>query len=91
MKRLILSIVLSMAAVLAFGQSKAKTKDTSRNIPTTTNTAFRVKFNDVFKRNTDGSYSTLYPVQINGDNWFRSVVSGRYTLWWGRCGGLRRT
>ena len=34
---------------------------------TTTNTAFRVKFDDVFKRNTDGSYSTLYPVQINGD------------------------
>jgi hypothetical protein len=60
-------IVLAIATIGAFGQSKTQTDDTSKNAPVRTNTAFRVHYDYVFKRNTDGSYSTLYPVQINGD------------------------
>jgi hypothetical protein len=67
MKRIILSIILTISTILAFGQSKAKTKDTAANIPTITNTAFKVRYDYVFKRNSDGTYSALYPVQVNGD------------------------
>lgn len=67
MKKLIFLISLTAITVTAFGQSKIKTNDTTKDTPTTTNTAFRVKYDYVFKRNTDGSYSTLHPVQINGD------------------------
>lgn len=65
MKKLILLIVLIATTTGAFGQTK--TNDTSKNTPVTTNTAFRVKYDYVFKRNSDGSYTTQYPVQINGD------------------------
>jgi len=65
MKKLILLTVLIVGTVTAFGQTR--TKDTSKNTPVTTNTAFRVKYDYVFKRNSDGSYTTQYPVQINGD------------------------
>ncbi|MBS1523003.1 MAG: hypothetical protein JST50_18525 [Bacteroidetes bacterium] len=67
MKKLILLIVLMIAIVSAFGQTKTITKDTSKSDFVTTNTAFRVNYDYVFKRNTDGSYSTLFPVQVNGD------------------------
>lgn len=67
MKKLILLIVLAIATIDAFGQAKTKTGDTSKNTPVTTNTAFRVHYDYVFKRNTDGSYTTQYPVQVNGD------------------------
>lgn len=67
MKKLISVIVLATVTVGAFGQTKTKTNDTSKNTPVTTNTAFRVKYDYVFKRNSDGSYTTLYPVQVNGD------------------------
>lgn len=65
MKKLILLIALAITSIGAFGQ--AKTNDTSKNTPGTTNTAFRVKYDYVFKRNPDGSYTAQYPVQINGD------------------------
>ena len=58
-------MALTVTAAGVFGQTK--TNDTSKNTSVTTNTAFKVKYDYVFKRNTDGSYSTLYPVQINGD------------------------
>ena len=67
MRRIILSVVFAMVAIGAFGQTKTKTNDTSKNSPVTTNTAFKVKYDYVFKRNSDGSYTTLYPVQVNGD------------------------
>lgn len=67
MKKIILLIVLAITTIGAFGQTKTKTNDTANNTPITTNTAFKVKYDYVFKRNSDGSYSTLYPVQINGD------------------------
>ena len=67
MKKLILLAVLVVGTVTAFGQTKTKTTDTAKNAPVTTNTAFRVKYDYVFKRNSDGSYTTQYPVQINGD------------------------
>jgi len=67
MKKLILLAVLTITVIGAFGQSKTNTKDTSKNAPVATNTAFKVHYDYVFKRNTDGSYSALYPVQINGD------------------------
>ncbi|HEY9002716.1 MAG TPA: hypothetical protein VIM89_15275 [Mucilaginibacter sp.] len=67
MKKLIILTVLVLTAIGAFGQTKTKTDDTSKNAPVTTNTAFRVHYDYVFKRNTDGSYSALYPVQVNGD------------------------
>jgi len=67
MKKLISLVVLTIATIGAFGQTKTKTGDTSKNAPVTTNTAFRVHYDYVFKRNTDGSYTTQYPVQINGD------------------------
>lgn len=60
-------IVLVVTTLGALGQIKTKTKDTTKNTPVTTNTAFRVRYDYVFKRNTDGSYTTLYPVQVNGD------------------------
>ena len=65
MKKLILLIALAITSIGAFGQ--AKTNDTSKNTPVTTNTAFRVKYDYVFKRNSDGSYTAQFPVQINGD------------------------
>jgi hypothetical protein len=65
MKKLILLTVLIISTADAFGQTK--TNDTSKNAPVITTTAFRVKYDDVFKRNSDGSYTTLHPVQINGD------------------------
>gem|GEM_PF-975021 len=67
MKRIFLSAILTLSTVLVFGQSKAKNKDTSTNTPTITNTAFKVNYDYVFKRNSDGSYSALFPVQVNGD------------------------
>lgn len=67
MKKLTLVIALALANVWAFSQTKTKNSDTAKNAPVTTTTAFRVNYDYVFKRNTDGSYSPLHPVQINGE------------------------
>ncbi|MDB5142725.1 MAG: hypothetical protein JWQ66_1438 [Mucilaginibacter sp.] len=67
MKKLIVIIALIITADHAFSQTKPKTTDTARNAPVTSTTAFRVSFDKVFKRNSDGSFSPLQPVQINGD------------------------
>jgi len=67
MKKLTLVAVLVLATACAFGQTKTKSNDTAKNAPVITTTAFRVKYDYVFKRNADGSYTPLHPVQINGD------------------------
>jgi len=68
MKNLFLIIILAIVSNCAFGQAKtkAKTTDTAQRAPATVSTAFRAKFDDVFKRNNDGSFSPIKPVQING-------------------------
>jgi len=67
MKKLTLVAVLVLATACAFSQTKTKGNDTAENAPVTTTTAFRVKYDYVFKRNPDGSYTPLHPVQINGE------------------------
>ena len=57
MKKIFLLIVLTLVTIGAFGQTK--TNDSAKNAPVTTTTAFKVKYDYVFKLNTDGSYTTL--------------------------------
>ena len=59
--------ILALVANYSFGQSKPKTIDTAINTPTPTTTAFKVPFDQVFKRNFDGTFSPLLPVQVNGE------------------------
>ncbi len=63
-------IILAIASNCAFSQAKTKTKttDTAQRAPAAapSATAFRAKFDDLFKRNNDGSFSPVKPVQING-------------------------
>jgi membrane protein involved in colicin uptake len=68
MKNLFLIIILVIASNCAFGQAKTKAKptDTAQRAPAATSTAFRAKFDDIFKRNNDGSFSPIKSVQING-------------------------
>lgn len=67
MKKLILLACFAIAANCAFGQKKTKTNDTVNNAPVLSTTAFRVSFDKVFQRNSDGSFSALKTVQVNGD------------------------
>jgi hypothetical protein len=67
MKKLILIATLALSANFVFGQTKSKTTDTAKNQPVTRTTSFRMRYDQVFKRNTDGSFSALQPVQINGE------------------------
>ena len=68
MKKFILIIALAIAADCAFGQTTKKAIDTAKNDPVPSSTARRVTFDQVFKRNFDGSFSAIRPVQINGEN-----------------------
>jgi hypothetical protein len=68
MKKFILIIALAIAANCAIGQTTRKAIDTAKNDPVPSSTAHRVTYEQVFKRNTDGSFSAIRPVQINGEN-----------------------
>jgi ABC-type glycerol-3-phosphate transport system substrate-binding protein len=67
MKKLILIATLALSANFAFSQTKPKTTDTAKSQSVTRTTSFRMRYDQVFKRNTDGSFSALQPVQINGE------------------------
>lgn len=67
MKKLILIAALALSANGAFSQTKAKTTDTAKSPSVTRTASFRVRYDQVFKRNDDGSFSAIQPVQINGE------------------------
>jgi len=67
MKKLILIPVLVLLGSFVFGQTKPKSTDTTKNQSVTRTASFRMRYDQVFKRNTDGSFSALQPVQINGE------------------------
>jgi hypothetical protein len=68
MKKLILIIALAITAHYCFGQTTKKAIDTAKNDPVPSAAARRVTYDQVFKRNSDGSFSAIRPVQINGEN-----------------------
>ena len=83
MKKLILIIALAIAANYAFSQTTKKAIDTAKNDPVPSSTARRVTYDQVFKRNFDGSYSAIRPVQINGENIGSDVPFTRGTTFGG--------
>jgi hypothetical protein len=64
MKKLTLLIVITLFANLAFSQTK--TDSTLKLSSNTNNTAFRVKFEEVFINNGNGSFTPKYRTQIGG-------------------------
>jgi hypothetical protein len=68
MKKLILIIALAVTTNCAFSQTTRKAIDTGKNDPVPSATAHRVTYDQVFKRNFDGSFSAIRPVQINGEH-----------------------
>lgn len=52
-------------SVPAFSQSKQNTKDTSKNIAAPS--PFRMHYDDLFRKNPDGSTSPVQPLMINGE------------------------
>lgn len=67
MKTIILTAVLSFSAIAAFSQTKLSPTDSAKASTVSPSTAFKMRFDQVFKRNTDGSFSPIRPVQINGE------------------------
>jgi hypothetical protein len=66
MKKLIILILLTFWVGSVFSQTKPKTTDTAKDTIARTS-PFRVNFDKIFRRNTDGSFSPMHPVQINGE------------------------
>ena len=64
MKKLLLSIALIMSASFAFCQTKTDSPKTS--VSNVSNTAFRVKFDDLFISNPNGSVTPKYRTQVGG-------------------------
>ena len=67
MKNLILITLLAIVANSAFCQTKPSTLDSAKAGTVNPATAFSMRYDQVFKRNTDGSFSPIKPVQINGE------------------------
>jgi hypothetical protein len=69
MKAIILIFFGILFAGVAFSQSRAKVRDTAaKNTPAAIPpTAFRMHYDDLFKRNADNSVSPVQPLQINGE------------------------
>jgi len=67
MKRFTLATICMLLAIVAVGQSKQKTKDTAQNTPAASTTSFRMRFDDIFKRNADNTVSPRLPLEINGE------------------------
>jgi hypothetical protein len=67
MKKLILMTLLAIAASSAFCQTKKTAIDSAKANTVNPATAFSMRYDEVFKRNTDGSFSPIQPVQINGE------------------------
>ncbi|HTD41913.1 MAG TPA: hypothetical protein VK671_14895 [Mucilaginibacter sp.] len=67
MKKLILIVALSVSAAYAFCQTKKPAPDSAKASAVSSSTAFKMRFDQVFKRNTDGSFSPIMPIQINGE------------------------
>ena len=68
MKTLFTLIALTLSVNCAFCQIETKQPDTTGKRPALTPTVFSMHFDQVFKRNMDGSYSPLQPVMINGES-----------------------
>lgn len=58
---------LSMPAMSAFCQSKLSPTDSAKAATVSPSTVFKMRFDQVFKRNTDGTFSPVMPIQINGE------------------------
>jgi len=69
MKKMIVVVVLAFWGGAAWCQSQRQdnTLDTSKNVPVNLTTAFRMHYDDLFKRNTDGSISPTRLLEINGE------------------------
>lgn len=67
MKKLILIPVLILFVEVAFSQSQTKTKDTGKHTPIQSTTAFRMHYEDLFRRNASGAITPMQPLQINGE------------------------
>jgi uncharacterized membrane-anchored protein YitT (DUF2179 family) len=80
MKKVFLILSLSIVTSLTFGQSKkinkAQPKDSTKSALAAKplNTTFRVRYDQVFKINENGSVSPLWPVQIGGVTMGRGVA-----------------
>jgi hypothetical protein len=83
MKKIILIAFLILPAIGAFCQARTKKTDTAQNTPVATTTAFRMKYDDLFKHNTDGSVSPAQILQINGEMVNTGVKIARGVLFGG--------
>jgi hypothetical protein len=67
MKKIIPVVILALFAQAVFGQSRTKTTDTAKNKPAGAASPFRMHYDDLFKKNPDGSTSPVQPLEINGE------------------------
>ena len=68
MKKLILITLLALLADSAFCQTQSRIDNVVvKNTVVTSTTAFKVRFDYLFKRNFDDTFSPNFPVQINGE------------------------
>ncbi len=82
MKTLILTTLFVVWVNCVFCQTKSKTTDTAKDTIART-TPFRVSYDQIFRRNTDGSFSPMHPVQINGEVMGSGVAFIRGTFFGG--------
>ncbi|HWD88347.1 MAG TPA: hypothetical protein VG367_09490 [Mucilaginibacter sp.] len=64
MKKIISLVIIVFLAKIAFGQTKPDSN--SKPSASSSQTAFRVKFEDVFTNNSNGSITPKYRTQIGG-------------------------
>lgn len=68
MKTLVLILMSLFLAISTSPQSKKdKRADTSLYRPASTTTMFRMHYDDMFKQNTDATWSPKLPLMINGE------------------------
>jgi hypothetical protein len=69
MKRIFIIAALTASVNYVFAQIHTKQPDTSykKLVNVNSPTAFRMKYDDLFKRNADASISPILPIQINGE------------------------
>lgn len=69
MKKIFVFAAFITSVNCAFAQIHTKQPDTSykKLVNVNSPTAFRMKYDDLFKRNADASISPILPIQINGE------------------------
>jgi hypothetical protein len=61
-----MAMIFSLFAAVVAGQSKKKMKDTIKTTGAVSS-PFRMHYDDLFRKNADGSTSPVQPLMINGE------------------------